>query len=84
MGNIDGAASGEPKRRHDISHFSSVDVAPRKRSCTFFYRIYPKENTVYTGILKIKTDEIPRTLNLIRSYQNKCVIWGQKLTENNL
>jgi hypothetical protein len=24
-------------------HFSSVDVAPRKRLCTFFYRIYPKK-----------------------------------------
>jgi hypothetical protein len=23
-------------------HFSSVDVAPRKRSCAFFYRIFPK------------------------------------------
>jgi hypothetical protein len=42
---IDGAASREPKRRN----FSSVDVAPRKRSCTFFYRIYPKENIVFTG-----------------------------------
>jgi hypothetical protein len=54
---IDGAAGGETKRRHDVTfplltlhrgkdrvhfHFSSVDVAPRKRSCTFFYRIFPK------------------------------------------
>jgi hypothetical protein len=34
-------------------HFSSVDVAPRKRSCTFFYMIYPKENIVYTGVVQI-------------------------------
>jgi hypothetical protein len=27
---------------------NSVAVAPRKRSCTFFCRIYPKENIVYT------------------------------------
>jgi hypothetical protein len=34
-------------------HFSSVDVAPWKRSYTFLYRIYPKENIVYTGVLQI-------------------------------
>jgi hypothetical protein len=34
-------------------HCSSVDVAPRNRLCTFFDRIYPKENIVYTGILPI-------------------------------
>jgi hypothetical protein len=32
-------------------HFSSVDVAPRKGSFTFFYRIYPKENI--TDVLQI-------------------------------
>jgi hypothetical protein len=31
--------------------FSSVE--PRKRSCTFFYRIYPKENIAYAGVLQI-------------------------------
>jgi hypothetical protein len=34
-------------------HLSSVDVAPQKRSCTFFYRIYPNENIVYSGVLPI-------------------------------
>jgi hypothetical protein len=57
-GMIDGAASGVTKRRHIFS----VDVAPRKRSCTFFYRIYPKENNIIR-----KTDEIPRNLRLIHA-----------------
>jgi hypothetical protein len=39
---IDGAAGGETKRHHKWRHFSFVDVAPRKRSCTFFYRIFLK------------------------------------------
>jgi hypothetical protein len=30
-------------------HFSSDDVAPQKRLWTFFYRIYPKENIVFTA-----------------------------------
>jgi hypothetical protein len=47
---IDGAASGVTKRRHDVTF--PVDVAPRKRSCTF-YGVYPKENIVYTGVLQI-------------------------------
>jgi hypothetical protein len=46
---IDGTAGGETKRRH----FSSLDVAPRKRLCTFFYRIFQKENIAYTGVLQI-------------------------------
>jgi hypothetical protein len=45
-----GLQKGEPdnRRRSDQKtswrHSSSVDVAPWKRLCTFFYRIYPKEN----------------------------------------
>jgi hypothetical protein len=51
------------------SHFPSVDVAPWKRLCTFFYRIYPKENIVYSlpascRYFMRKTDEISRTLRL--------------------
>jgi hypothetical protein len=34
-------------------HFSSVDVAPQKRLCTFFCRINPTENIVNTGVLEI-------------------------------
>jgi hypothetical protein len=37
---IDGAAGGETNRRHDVTF--TVDVAPRKRLCTFFYMIFPK------------------------------------------
>jgi hypothetical protein len=47
-------------------HFSSVDVAPRKRLCTFLYRIYPKENIVYACTFFIqKADEISGTLRLM-------------------
>jgi hypothetical protein len=46
MATIDGAASGETKRHHDVT----VDVLPRKISITFFYMIYPKENIVCTGV----------------------------------
>jgi hypothetical protein len=68
MGNlliIDGAASGQPKRRHDVTFH--VDIAPWKRLCTFFYRIYPNENIVNTGVMPIfhtKNDDILRTLHL--------------------
>jgi hypothetical protein len=31
-------------------HFSSVDVAPWKTSCTFFYRIFPKRKHFVTWI----------------------------------
>jgi hypothetical protein len=54
---IDGAAGGETKRRH----FSSVDVAPRKRSCTFFYRIFPPKKwsiPVSCRFFVRKTDDI--------------------------
>jgi hypothetical protein len=48
-------------------HFSSVDAPLRKRSCTFFYRIYPKENIVYTGVLQISYGEKrSRTLRLMQ------------------
>jgi hypothetical protein len=64
---IDDAASGEAQNT-SWRHLSSIDVAPRKISCTFFYRIYPKENIAYTGVLQVvqrKTDEISRTLRLM-------------------
>jgi hypothetical protein len=43
----------EPAKKTSRRHFSSVDVAPRKRLRTFFYGIYPIENAVYTGVLQI-------------------------------
>jgi hypothetical protein len=58
--------------------------------------IYPKENIVCIGVLQIfhpeKTDAILRTLHLTHDgisfddkiLQNKRVILGQELTENNL
>jgi hypothetical protein len=62
---IDGAAGGETKR----CHFSSVDVAPRKRSCTFFYRIFFKKKTFFIPVscrfFIRRTDDILRTLLLM-------------------
>jgi hypothetical protein len=48
---VDGAVSGVTKRRH----FSSVDIAPWKRLCTFFYRI--------NSSVMWKSDEISRALH---------------------
>jgi hypothetical protein len=40
-------------------HFSSVDVTPRKRSCTFYCRSYPPQNICpYCRFFIRKTDEI--------------------------
>jgi hypothetical protein len=36
-----------------MTSLSSVDIAPCKRSCSFFYMIYPKENIVSAGVLQI-------------------------------
>jgi hypothetical protein len=46
---LDRAAGERIDHKTSGRHFSSVDVAPRKRSCTFLYRIYSKENFAYTG-----------------------------------
>jgi hypothetical protein len=38
-----------------MRHVCSVDVAPRKRLCTFFYRIYPTGNIIYyASVLQIR------------------------------
>jgi hypothetical protein len=52
MGN--GAASRAPKIRHDVT-FPLLTQHRGTWSCrsTFFYRIYPKENIIYTGVLQI-------------------------------
>jgi hypothetical protein len=68
-------------------HFSSVDEAPRKRSCTFFCIIDPKENIVLQIFhIKNRWDIDNFTFNawLTKSYQNKWVILGQESTENRL
>jgi hypothetical protein len=77
---MDGAASGVTKRRHDVTF--PVDLAQRKRSCTS-YRIYPKENIVYTGrpadFFIWNTDEISRTLRLMHdgiSFDMVYVVWS--------
>jgi hypothetical protein len=55
---------GEPK--DVMTSLSSVDVAPLERSCTFFYRIYPKENIPASCRFFIrKNNEISRTLRLM-------------------
>jgi hypothetical protein len=64
----DSAASRRSDQKTSWHRFSCVDVAPGKRLRTFFYRIYPKENIVYTGSCSFfiwKTDEISRTLHLM-------------------
>jgi hypothetical protein len=77
-------------QRTSWCHFSSVDVAPRRRSCKCLYRIYPKENIVYTGRpadfsdeKQMRYRELCLWCSLIKSYQNTWVILGQELTENN-
>jgi hypothetical protein len=79
---IDGTAGGETKRRH----FSSVDVAPRKRLCTFFYRIFPKrKHCLY------RCPEIFRTLLLMHDgigfskiLPKQVGYFGKRIIENNL
>jgi hypothetical protein len=63
---IDGAAGGETKRHHDVArYFSSVDVAPWKRSCTFFYKKRTLSMPVSCRFFIPITEEILRTLLLM-------------------
>jgi hypothetical protein len=49
---IDGAESGEPKRRHDVTiPLLAYNVAPRKRLCTFFLQDLSKRKH-YAGVLQ--------------------------------
>jgi hypothetical protein len=80
---IGGAASGVPKRRH----FSSVDVALRKRLCTFFFTGFiPKKTLSIPASCRFsigKTDEISRTLHCMHNSKIFMKPY-QELTENNL
>jgi hypothetical protein len=76
-------------------HFSSVDIAPRKRSCAFFYRIFPKRKHClcrcpadFSYAKPMRSWELCFWCMiievLVKPYQNKWVILGHELTENNV
>jgi hypothetical protein len=63
-------------------------VAPRKISCTFVCRIYPKENINYTGVLQIFHTKIRLDIESLMVVVSDKILprqsghLGQELTEN--
>jgi hypothetical protein len=61
---IDGAAIGEPKRRHDVTFPLLTKHAPRKRSCIYFSTGFIQKKIL--SMLQKTTDELSRTLRLMQ------------------
>jgi hypothetical protein len=89
---IDGAAGGETKRRHDVTF--PLLTLHREKIVYIFLQDFSKKKTLSILVsctFVRKTDDILRTLllmhdgvRLIKSNQNKWVILGHELTENNV
>jgi hypothetical protein len=86
---IDSAAGGETKRLHDVTF--PLLTLPVQKIVYIFVQDFSKKKTLSIPascrFFIRKPDEVLRTLLLMHdgiSYQNKWVILGHELTENNL